>query len=37
LRDGKVTIVNVKEVRKDPKKDIRLKPGDRIEVPQSFW
>ncbi len=37
LRDGKVTIVNVKEVRKDPEKDIRLKPGDRIEVPQSFW
>lgn len=37
LRDGKVTIVNVKEVRKDPDKDIRLKPGDRVEVPQSFW
>ena len=37
LRDGKVTVVNVKEVRKDPSKDIRLKPGDKIEVPQSFW
>jgi protein involved in polysaccharide export with SLBB domain len=37
LRDGKVTLVNVKEVRKDPSKDIRLKPGDKIEVPQSFW
>ena len=37
LRDGKVTIVNVKEVRKDPEKDIRLKPGDRIEVPPRFW
>lgn len=37
LRDGKVTIVNVRDVRKDPEKDIRLKPGDRIEVPQSFW
>ena len=37
LRDGKVTIANVREVRKDPEKDIRLKPGDRIEVPQSFW
>lgn len=37
LRDGQVTIVNVKEVRKDPKKDVRLKPGDKIEVPQSFW
>lgn len=37
LREGKVTIVNVKQVRKEPEKDIRLKPGDRIEVPQSFW
>lgn len=37
LRDGKVTIVNVRDVRKDPEKDVRLKPGDRIEVPQSFW
>jgi len=37
LRDGRVTIVNVKEVRRDPSKDIRLKPGDKIEVPQSFW
>lgn len=37
LRDGNVTVVNVKQVRKDPEKDIRLKPGDRIEVPQSFW
>jgi len=37
LRDGNVTIVNVKQVRKEPQKDIRLKPGDRIEVPQSFW
>ena len=37
LRDGKMTIVNVKDVRKDPSKDIRLKPGDKVEVPQSFW
>ena len=37
LRDGRVTIVNVKDVRRDPSKDIRLKPGDKIEVPQSFW
>jgi hypothetical protein len=32
-----MTIVNVKDVRKDPSKDIRLKPGDKVEVPQSFW
>ena len=37
LRDGKVTIVDVTEIRKDPSKDPRLKPGDSIEVPQSFW
>jgi protein involved in polysaccharide export with SLBB domain len=35
--DGKVMIVNVKEVRKDPSKDKHLKPGDKIDVPQSFW
>jgi len=37
LRDGQVTTINVREVRKDPTKDLRLKPGDKIEVPQSFW
>ncbi|MFZ4778250.1 MAG: polysaccharide biosynthesis/export family protein [Terrimicrobiaceae bacterium] len=37
LRDGKVTVVNVPEIRKNPSKDIRLKPGDSLEVPQSFW
>lgn len=37
LRDGKVIIINVQEIRKDPSKDIILKPGDSIEVPQSFW
>lgn len=37
MRDGKVTIVNIKKVRKDPSKDVKLQPGDKIEVPQSFW
>jgi polysaccharide export outer membrane protein len=37
LRDGEATVVNIKEVRRDPSKDVRLKPGDNIEVPQSFW
>ncbi len=37
LRDGKVIMINVPEIRKDPTKDIPLKPGDSIEVPQSFW
>jgi len=37
LRDGEVTIINIKKVRKDPSLDIELQPGDKIEVPQSFW
>ena len=37
LRDGKVILINIKDVRKDPTKDIKLRPGDKIQVPQSFW
>ena len=37
LRDGKVIMISIKDVRKDPTKDIKLKPGDKIQVPQSFW
>lgn len=37
LSDGKVTIVNILEVRQHPEKDLHLKPGDSIEVEQSFW
>ena len=37
LRDGNVITLSIREVRKDPSKDMRLKPGDKIEVPQSFW
>ena len=37
MRDGKSMTINIREVRRDPSKDMRLKPGDIIEVPQSFW
>ena len=37
MRAGKVQIVDVKAVRNNPALDIRLLPGDQIEVPQSFW
>jgi polysaccharide export outer membrane protein len=37
LRDGKVTLHDVRKIREDPTLDVRLKPGDSIEVPQSFW
>ncbi len=36
-RDGKVSLHNVVAIRKDPTQDPRLKPGDLIQVPQSFW
>jgi len=37
MRDGQLTVISMKEVRKDPSKDLKLKPGDKIHVPQSFW
>lgn len=37
LRSGKVIMINIKEVRRDPSKDLQVRPGDSIEVPQSFW
>jgi len=36
IRDGQATQISIPELRKDPSKDIRLKPGDSIEVPQSW-
>ena len=36
VRDGHASLINIKEVRKDPSKDPLLKPGETIEVPQSF-
>ena len=37
LRDQKTTIYNAKEILKDPSKDVRLRPGDQVDVPTSFW
>ena len=37
LRGNSVKIYDVREARRDPSKDIRLQPGDRVEVPQSFF
>jgi protein involved in polysaccharide export with SLBB domain len=37
MRGGQVQIVDIKAVRNNPALDIRLLPGDQIEVPQSFW
>ena len=37
LRGKNVTIHDVRELRRDPSKDVPLQPGDRVEVPQSFF
>lgn len=37
LRGGEASVINVKDIRRDPSKDVKLKPGDTIEVPQSWW
>ena len=37
MRAGKVQMVDMKAVRANPALDIKLLPGDQIEVPQSFW
>jgi len=37
LRGSKVTVYDVRKFRRDPSKDIALQPGDRVEVPQSFF
>lgn len=37
LRGRDVKIYDVRESRRDPSRDIRLQPGDRVEVPQSFF
>lgn len=37
MRGGRVQIVDIKAVRNNPSLDIKLLPGDQVEVPQSFW
>jgi len=37
LRGSTVKVYDVREARRDPSKDIKLQPGDRVEVPQSFF
>jgi protein involved in polysaccharide export with SLBB domain len=36
-RGSKVTIVNCKAIRKDPSQDLKVTPGDQIQVPQGFF
>jgi protein involved in polysaccharide export with SLBB domain len=37
LRRNQVKIYDVRQFRRDPSLDIRLQPGDRVEVPQTFF
>jgi protein involved in polysaccharide export with SLBB domain len=37
LRGNEVTVYDVRRFRKDPSQDVKLRPGDKIEVPQSFF
>jgi polysaccharide export outer membrane protein len=37
MRGREVKVYDVRESRRDPSKDIKLQPGDRVEVPQSFF
>lgn len=37
LRGDKVSIVNCKDIRREPSKDIKVLPGDQIQVPEGFF
>lgn len=37
MRGRDVKVYDVRESRRDPSKDIKLQPGDRVEIPQSFF
>ncbi|HEV2046484.1 MAG TPA: polysaccharide biosynthesis/export family protein [Chthoniobacterales bacterium] len=37
LRGNEAKIYDIRQFRRDPSLDVRLRPGDRIEVPQSFF
>jgi polysaccharide export outer membrane protein len=37
LRGNQAQVFDVRQFRIDPSKDVKLRPGDRVEVPQSFF
>jgi protein involved in polysaccharide export with SLBB domain len=37
LRGNTAKVFDVRQFRRDPSLDVKLQPGDRIEVPQSFF
>ncbi|MDP9291576.1 MAG: polysaccharide export protein [Verrucomicrobiota bacterium] len=36
-RGGQKQVIDIRQVRRDPSKDVQLLPGDQIQVPQSFF
>lgn len=37
LRGSEVKVFDVRQFRRDPSRDPKLQPGDRVEIPQSFF
>jgi protein involved in polysaccharide export with SLBB domain len=37
LRGSEVKLYDVRQFRRDPSQDVKLQPGDRVEVPQTFF
>jgi protein involved in polysaccharide export with SLBB domain len=37
LRGNEVTVYDVRQFRRDPSRDVRMQPGDRVEIPQTFF
>jgi protein involved in polysaccharide export with SLBB domain len=37
LRGSEVKIYDIRQVRRNPALDVKLQPGDRVEVPQTFF
>jgi protein involved in polysaccharide export with SLBB domain len=37
LRGSEVKMYDVRQFRRDPSRDVKLQPGDRVEVPQTFF
>jgi protein involved in polysaccharide export with SLBB domain len=37
MRGDKVIVINCKKIRSDPSQDVKVLPGDAIQVPEAFW
>jgi protein involved in polysaccharide export with SLBB domain len=37
LRGNDAKMFDVRQIRRNPSKDVKLQPGDRVEVPQTFF